>query len=333
MGNDNKIEKDIEVMEPGCEREDRIVENAREQGRGKLLLLTLVSYFLFSFALREMAKLFGSRIPFLQSAICSVLVSQIGLILPAICYLWKNKYDPVKFLKIRLLHPLTIILLVIFAYASYPIIIFCNYISMQVSENVVGNALSSSFTEYPIWICVLVIAGIPCIVEEFIFRGVLYQSYRSTGLVKAGITTAILFGLFHLNINQMSYAIVLGIFFIALNEITGSILSSMVVHFVINGTSVFLSSKIHSVAGSLTVDATNSVASSGFMILVLGFMSLVSLVILGVLLYAIVCLEKRQEAVREIWETKGEQTGRILSPFLIITLLICIGVMIWNQIG
>ena len=333
MGNYNKMEKDIQVMEPGYEKEDRFIETTRVQGNGKLLLFTLVSYFFCSFAVKEAANLFGNRIPFLQSTMCNILVSQTGLILPTVCFLWRNKYNPIKFLNIHFLHPLTMILLVVFAYASYPIISLCNYFSLQVSKNVVGGSLSSLFTEYPVWICVIVIAGIPCIVEEVIFRGALYQSYRSAGIIKAGIITAILFGFFHLNINQMSYAVVLGVLFIALNEITGSILSSMIVHFVINGTSVWLSSKTYSVAGNLTVDTANSMISSELMILVLGFMSLVSLVILGVILYVIVCLEKRQEEVKKIWETKGEQSGRILSPYLIATLLVCVGMILWNQIG
>lgn len=332
MGNYDKTEKNLEVMEPGYEKTDRLVETTRVQGNNWLLLITLVSYFFCSFILKEAANLFGSRIPFLQSTMCSVLVSQVGLILPTICYLWKNKYNPVQFLKIHFLHPLTIVLLVVFAYASYPIIIFCNYLSLQVSENIVGSSLGGLYTEYPLWVCVVVIAGIPCIVEEIIFRGALYQTYKNAGLVKAGVVTAVLFGLFHLNINQMSYAIVLGLFFVILNEITGSILSSMVVHFLINGTSVYLSSKTYSMVSNMPVDTANAILPNELVILVLAFMSLVSLVILAVLLYSIVCLEKRQEKVKEIWESRRQQTGKILSPSLIGTLLVCAGIMIWNQI-
>lgn len=330
MGNYNKKEKDIEVMEPGLKKADSLEETTRVQGSSKLLLITLVSYFLCSFAVEEAANLFGSRIPFLQSTMCSILVAQMGLILPTICYLWRNRYNPVEFLKLHFLHPITMILLVVFAYASYPIISLCNYLSLQVSENVVGNALSSLYTEYPIWVCVFVIAGIPCIVEEIIFRGALYQTYRGTGLIKAGLLTAVLFGLFHLNINQMSYAIIMGLFFVVLNEVTGSILSSMIVHFVMNGTSVFLSSKISMVTDNRSMDAANSAMPSELIILVLAFMSLVSFVILAMLLYAIICLEKRQEKIKEIWETRGQQKGKILSPSLIATMLICMGLMIWN---
>lgn len=325
-------EKDLEVMEPGTKK-DEFVETTRVQGASKLLLITLVSYFFCSFVLEEMANLLGNRVPFLHSTLCGLLVSQSALLLPSVCYIWKKKYHPVKFLHIRLLHPVTVILLVLFAYASYPIISLCNYLSLQVSKNVVGNALGNMFTEYPMWLCVVVIAGIPCIVEEIIFRGVLYRSYREAGLFKAGITTAVLFGFFHMNINQMSYALVIGILLVVLNEATGSILSSVIVHFVINGTSVLLSSKTYSVTGNLPVDSTNSVIPSEVMILILGFMSLVSFVILGVLLYGMVCIEKRQDIVREMLEKREAKRGHIFSPVLACTLLICAGMMIWNQIG
>ena len=57
--------------------------------------------------------------------------------------------------------------------------------------------------QYPTIVCVIAVALVPCVVEEIIFRGVLYSTYKQCGVGKAAIFTAILFGLFHMNLNQM----------------------------------------------------------------------------------------------------------------------------------
>ncbi len=83
-------------------------------------------------------------------------------------------------------------------------------------------------------------AVVPAVVEELIFRGVLYHAYRENGVILGAVACGLAFGIMHLNLNQFCYAAVLGIIFCIFVEITGSIFSSITAHFVINGWNVLL---------------------------------------------------------------------------------------------
>lgn len=298
-----------------------------------LLLITLLAYMGISFGIGFLSVLFGRQLPFLNSTMFQLLIGQAALIIPSLVYLKRNRLKIREFLHIKMLHPVTLLLLLIFTGASYPIISLCNYLSLQVSENVIGNTMGDLLAGYPLWVCVLVIALVPCVIEEFIFRGTLYYSYKRSGLLKAGFCSAILFGFFHMNLNQMSYAVVMGLLFFVLNEATGSILSSMIVHFLINGTSVISSGIYYKQNGNLDTAAAQGDMSMSIVILVLAIMSLFSLVILALVLWAMACLEKRTEKIKEMFTKKDNEKCKIISPTLVLSLLICGLMMLMTQIA
>ena len=95
-------------------------------------------------------------------------------------------------------------------------------------------------TSYPFLIQIVLLAVIPAMVEEFIFRGLFYHSYRKNGILGAALASAFAFGLIHFNLNQFCYAFVLGIVFALIVEATGSIFSSMLAHFAINTYSIIM---------------------------------------------------------------------------------------------
>lgn len=298
-----------------------------------LLLITLLAYMGTSFGIGLLSFLFGRQLPFLNNTVFQLLAGQAALLIPSFVYLKWNRLKIREFLHIKMLHPVTLLLLPVFTGASYPIISLCNYLSLQVSENVIGDTMGDLLAGLPLWGCVLVIAFVPCVIEELIFRGTLYYSYKRSGLLKAGICSAILFGFFHMNLNQMSYAIVMGLLFVALNEATGSILSSMIVHFLINGTSMITSWIYYKQNGNLDTAAAQSDMSATVVILVLAIMSLFSLVILALVLWAMASLEKRTERIKEMFTNKDNEKCKIISPTLVLALLICGVMMIMTQIA
>jgi hypothetical protein len=83
-------------------------------------------------------------------------------------------------------------------------------------------------------------AVIPACIEEFVFRGIFYHSYRKSGILGAALLSGVLFGMLHLNINQFIYAFFIGIIFALLVEATGSMFSSMLAHFAINTYSIIV---------------------------------------------------------------------------------------------
>lgn len=117
---------------------------------------------------------------------------------------------------------------------------FVNVISQLFSTNIVSGHMTELILQYPLPVVLFVVAGMPMLCEELIYRGVLYQGYRRTSVFVAIVLSAFLFGIMHMNLNQFSYAVVLGVMFCLINEAAGSILPSMVMHFYINGRSVVL---------------------------------------------------------------------------------------------
>jgi hypothetical protein len=87
-------------------------------------------------------------------------------------------------------------------------------------------------------------AVLPAFVEECTFRGAIYHSLRGARPVRAVILSGLMFGAMHMNFNQFVYAAALGIIMALLLEATGSILSTMILHFCFNSFSVVMMSAL-----------------------------------------------------------------------------------------
>ena len=78
------------------------------------------------------------------------------------------------------------------------------------------------------------VAFVAPVAEELIYRGLLYRLLAPYGGKFFILVSALLFGLFHLNITQIPFAFVLGLFFGYLMYRTGNVLIPMLTHFIIN---------------------------------------------------------------------------------------------------
>ena len=108
---------------------------------------------------------------------------------------------------------------------------------MLFSTNYLEEGTTTLLT-YPFAMQVILLAVIPPLVEELIFRGIFFGSYRKAGMTGAALMSGLLFGCFHLNINQALYAFVIGIVFAYMVEATGSLWSSVIAHFAVNTYSI-----------------------------------------------------------------------------------------------
>ncbi|MBE6753906.1 MAG: CPBP family intramembrane metalloprotease [Ruminococcaceae bacterium] len=72
------------------------------------------------------------------------------------------------------------------------------------------------------------------ILEEFIFRGMIFKSLSRYGVVFAAITNSLLFGLLHGNLQQAPFAALIGIVFSYAALRTGSIRLPILLHFGVN---------------------------------------------------------------------------------------------------
>ena len=84
-------------------------------------------------------------------------------------------------------------------------------------------------------------AVLPAICEETLHRGLLLKGNSNLGMKKSILISGFLFGLLHLNIEQFFYASIIGLFLGYLCWCTSSIYPCIIIHFMNNGISVFLS--------------------------------------------------------------------------------------------
>jgi len=158
---------------------------------------------------------------------------------PVILYMVFKRIRPKEWIPFQTIRISTVLMSALAAFLLLPLITFINAFSMLFATNYVSET-GALLMGNPLWVNLMVMAVIPAVVEELIYRGIFYHAYREKGVILGTLASAVVFGLAHRNLNQFFYAAVLGLAFCMLVEITGSIYASMTAHFVINGWSVVL---------------------------------------------------------------------------------------------
>ncbi len=107
-------------------------------------------------------------------------------------------------------------------------------------------------------------AVLPALVEEFALRGIALGALRKFGNGFAIITTAILFGLMHGNIEQIPFAFLLGLYLAFAVIKTGTMWTAVTIHLINNGFA-FL---VEMLSGTLGVAELNAITYLYFMLTV-----------------------------------------------------------------
>ena len=155
----------------------------------------------------------------------------------AIIYIFVMKISIRKDMQYKFIGMKDIILSLLTGYLLIPITLFLNSLTMLFSKNYLNTSVQGMM-EYPYIVQIILVAVIPPLVEEFVFRGMFYGTYRKCGILKAALVSGVVFGIFHMNINQFAYAFVVGIVLAYMVEATGSIWASVCAHFAVNTYSI-----------------------------------------------------------------------------------------------
>lgn len=102
----------------------------------------------------------------------------------------------------------------------------------------IQEALRALTMEPPLLLVLAVVALTPALFEEFLFRGLVLSGLRRLGVGWAIIGSSLLFALAHLDPPRLPFTLVMGVTLAWLRLSTGSIWVGVVVHFVVNATSV-----------------------------------------------------------------------------------------------
>lgn len=182
-------------------------------------------------------------IPFIpermQNANGTIVLSQLFVLIPGFVYALLSKGRALSRIGCGRLGIGNSFLLLLFTLSMVPVISLINAFSMMFAKNYLVEQLDN-MNRNPLWLNLLLMAVVPAFVEEITFRGIMYTGYRASVIRRAVFASAIAFGMFHMNVNQFCYAALMGIVFSLLYEATGSIFSTMLVHFIFNANSVIL---------------------------------------------------------------------------------------------
>lgn len=318
---------------------------SENKGVNRIFLLTVILYVGVSYAL----SFLSAFVPAFRnmSNYVSILISQMLVFVPGFWYLRKvSHFAPeavqgggiLQLIPYRKINIGTIALVVVCTYLMYPLIIVLNAISMifttSGTEAVLDMMQGQNF-----FLSLLFTAVMPACVEEFLFRGLLFQTYKKSRMLPAILLTGFLFGCMHMNLNQFVYAFALGIYLAFLAEATGSIFSSMIAHFTLNATSVvmsFLLPILYDMAGldpNMQVQAggyASTMESSELLMFLMGI-TVWAIVAVGatcgaVGIYIAICkINHRWDYVKGMF-SKGTKE-RIITVPLIIAVIICFVVM------
>lgn len=287
-----------------------------------VVLISLFTYLCFSFGIAVLQELFGEKIPWLKSMAVNAISGEVGMILPAVIYLFIRKENWREQLGVHKIKISTFFLLIIFSYMIMPLMNVLSAVTMLFSKNVIGDTLQQMTGTYSSFSSLIIIALIPCLLEEFMYRGFVYGTYARYNKRFGIFLSGLLFGLVHMNINQFAYAFAMGMIFAMLIEATGSVWSPVIVHFCINGTSVMMQYAAQGAAGNAeTADKTVLLMA----VAVWMGIATITTAIAVLLYYAIAKNEGKVQNVKEIWSSK--KGTKLVSLPLVFTIVICLAFM------
>ncbi len=178
------------------------------------------------------------------------------------------------------------------------------------------------------------------LMEEFIFRGIVYRNSEPVSQWFAIIISGLMFGLWHMNYAQFLFAAVMGMFSAFMLAKTRSIIPSIILHFAINTIAtveeiVLMNMGITDISNLNEETLTNNIGA-------LMFIGLVGLIIIGLIIAAIVLfvfqLAKHSGKARlnsgYYKTTTGNKiAGYFSAPLMIIILLLFIGFTVFNAMS
>ena len=256
----------------------------------------------------------------------NLLVSQMVILLPAMIGLLfgkeKIKIRDLGFRKIRLS---TIFLVIVYTLLCMPLVTVVNAISMLFVDNTVAT-LSSDILSAPFPLALFMIAMFGPFSEEFVFRGIIFNSYRKEGnTLGAILLSALVFGFMHMNLNQAGYAFVIGIALALIMVATGSLWAPVIMHFIINAQSVCIMYITEALMPGSLAEESASLGKEE-LLMTIGIYSIVAAVTTVLAICLLIFIAQREGHKEELQNLLGKPEGikRRVTPSLVAALVIAL---------
>jgi len=254
-----------------------------------------------------------------------IITEYILILLPMIIYLKIKNYNIKEILRLNKIKIKDVVLIILITILIYPLATFLNSIMLiiislfsELKPNPIPTPTSNSFYLLGLFI----IAITPGICEEVMFRGFVMKSYERKGYKKAIFISALLFGVFHFNIQNLLGPMFLGIVFGFIVYRTNSLLSGMIAHTTNNAIAwslTYILGNIDSVTESAggvnpNVSETTSLLASSFLLLGISFFSSA----IALFLYKKLSINKKVE-IKNYEENDLDEKGFLKYIPLLIT--------------
>ncbi len=150
----------------------------------------------------------------------------------------------------------------------------------------------SNYSEFLVGIITMCI--FPAVLEELIFRGVVFKILRQKGVVFATVLSSLIFAIYHFNLSQLLFPIFMGMILCLIYEKTNDLRYSMIFHFTNN----FISLCFTFFLKNFTIDFS-------IVFLVLSIFSFIALI-------GIICLVLKKFSTADISKNKIKSSKHIV---------------------
>jgi len=267
-------------------------------------------------------------------SIVLIILSELIILIPALVYAFRQKLSAAD-LGLHRIKCGTVFMTLEMTLLLFPVTSFVNLLSQFFVPNTVVQLADALNKEMPSYVLFIYMGIVAPLVEEFAFRGIFANQLKKVSSpLKAVLLSALLFGIFHFNINQFLYAFVLGIAMAAVNITSGSVFTSTIIHLVFNSFNVaiiLLTSNLQTDV-SLAESAEAMRQSRGMLgtyVVFWGIAAMIALPFLRMCIRWIAKHEGNQEALAELsWKHKSEQNTSILRNIPLMAAIILGAIML-----
>lgn len=269
------------------------------------------------------------------SLVVTLISGELIILLPGLIFALLFRMPVSDWFPVRKVKLSTIGFTILLSFLLLPILYFFNLLSQLFEKNVAVD-LFADLESIPYFLIFLIVGLFGPLCEELAFRGIIFSGFKKSGRIfGAALLSAALFGLFHMNLNQLGYAAILGFASAMLVEATQSIIPSIIMHVIVNSYNVMqmvIADKTTELMGSDFTDIAEAqeLVSNNDLLFFAGAL-VVPMVIattLAVVVYiAILNREGTKEHILSILPSKGHshnQGNRLLTVYGILGIIFCL---------
>ncbi len=299
-------------------------------------LISVILFVLLSYYLLRILLIFV-RVDAINNILMSnnlLMYIQIGLTiaatLPYIISCIINRISITKILRFRRFSLIDLVLSIFGIAMFYPLIGLINYVTVNIFDmDTVTNYLTNISLVADKHIVFIAIAICPAIFEELQFRGFIYGMTKKGGYFISSLFSALLFGLLHMNINQIGYTFFLGILLSFLVEATGSLWIPIIIHFIFNTIAIY---QLDLIIDINAFDISNSQLHDNIdtkFFLIIFTVVVLAFIFIGILIFRYIAKRNgREDLLKNYFKINFNIAKRYINIYSIIAIAICLYVMI-----